>query len=157
MKGENFHMYTCVHTYKYLCAYTQRQTINECLYWDREKQISVSLSSAISSSKPSDVSIQIESPQNLGTCDSHSLSKKSLSIANEDHHRKPQVDVILRTLSGEVQLNGYIITAPASVAYETLQKRRQKACKSLEVWCAKIPPRKSCKNKISTWQYQWIC
>ena len=85
----------------------------------------MSLSSAISSSKPSDVSIQIESPQNLGTCDSHSLSKKSLSIANEDHHRKPQVDVILRTLSGEVQLNGYIITAPASVAYETLQKRRQ--------------------------------
>ena len=48
---------------------------------------------------------------------------------------KTQLDTKQRPENGgETLPNEYMCsTAPASVAYETLQKKRQKACKSLEV------------------------
>lgn len=45
-------------------------------------------------------------------------------------HRRPQVEMILRTLSGELT-----ITVPASIAKGTLQKKGQKYCQSQEVCC----------------------
>ncbi|KAL6092001.1 hypothetical protein STEG23_001326, partial [Scotinomys teguina] len=65
-------------------------------------------------------------------CSYHSSSKKPFSTANGDHHRKPQLDTMQRSVDcGEPSLSGYIcVTAPAFMTQGTLRKRGCKDVKS---------------------------